>query len=132
MIKKINHIGIAVSNLNEIKKIYGTIMPEAETGEYTVESQKSNILAFDVGGVHLEFLEPTSEDSPIAGFINKKGQGLHHVALETDDVKADLDRLVEEGFRAIDKEPRTGMNGTKIAFLHPKSTGSVLIELCQK
>ncbi len=132
MISKINHIGIAVSDLDEIREIYGKIMPEAEVSECEVASQKSRMLCYDVGGVHMEFLKPTSDDSPIAGFLAKRGQGIHHIALETDDVKADLDRLVGEGFRAIDKEPREGMNGTKIAFLHPKSTGSVLIELCEK
>lgn len=132
MIKKVDHIGIATSNLEAIREQYKHILPDVEPSEHVVESQKSKILCYNVGGVRLEFLEPTAEDSPIAKFIAKRGQGLHHVCLETDDIKTDIDKMASEGCKLIDKEPREGMNNTKVAFIHPASCGSVLTELCQK
>ncbi len=132
MIKKVDHIGIAASSLDEIKNVYGKILSDIQGHEYEVESQKSKILSFDLGGVHLEFLEPSSPDSPIAKFIDKKGPGLHHVALETDDITSELEKLKKDGLKLIDNEPRIGMNGAKIAFVHPKSSGGVLLEVVEK
>lgn len=131
MITGVNHIGIAAPDLEEIRKIYGSILEGIESHEETVEEQKAKILSFDVGGVHLEFLEPTSPDSPIAKFLEKKGPGIHHLALTTDNIEADLSAVREKNLKLIDENPRAGMNNSKIAFLHPKSTGSVLLELCE-
>ena len=131
MIFGVNHIGIAVENLSDIKNIYTDLLPDAHNHEETVAEQKAKTLSFAVGDTHIEFLEPTSAESPIAKFLEKKGQGVHHIALSTDNIAQDLERLKQKGFRLIDETPRNGINDSKIAFIHPKSTGSVLIELCQ-
>jgi len=132
MITSVNHIGIAVENLEEIKKLYDEVLKDCKIHEETIEEQKSKVLSYAVGETHIEFLEPTSADSPIAKFIEKKGQGIHHIAFTTDNIESDMENLKEKNFRFIDEIPRKGMNNTKIAFLHPKSTGSVLVELCQE
>ena len=132
MIKKVDHIGIATSNLEEIRELYKHILPDVEPSEHVVESQKSKMLCYDVAGVHLEFLEPTSDASPIAKFLAKGRKGMHHICFETDDIKADIEKMASEGCKLIDKEPREGMNNTKVAFIHPASCGAVLTELCQK
>ncbi len=132
MINGVNHIGIATSSIEGIKDLYKSILEGCETHEETVAEQKSKILSFQVGGTHIEFLEPTEPDSPIAKFIEKRGAGVHHIALATDNIEHDMQRLKDKGFRFIDETPRTGMNNTRIAFLHPKSTGSILLELCQE
>jgi methylmalonyl-CoA/ethylmalonyl-CoA epimerase len=94
--------------------------------------RKLRIAVFNLNGVRIELLEPTSPDSNIAAFIEKRGEGLHHIAFGDDDVKGTLDRLSEAGVELLDREPRPGVGGTKIAFLDPKSTFRVLMELCEK
>lgn len=132
MIKKVSHIGIAVNNLEESIKFYEKLGLELEAIE-VVESQKVRVAFLPVGKeVCIELLEATSEDSPIAKFIEKKGQGVHHIAFATDNLQDRLDELAEKGIRLIDKEPRGGAHGADIAFLHPKSTGGVLVELCKE
>ena len=132
MIKKVSHIGIAVNNLEESIKFYEKLGLELEAIE-VVESQKVRVAFLPVGKeVRIELLEATSEDSPIAKFIEKKGQGVHHIAFATDNLQDRLDELAEKGIRLIDKEPRGGAHGADIAFLHPKSTGGVLVELCKE
>jgi methylmalonyl-CoA/ethylmalonyl-CoA epimerase len=96
-----------------------------------VAEQKVKVAFFDLNGVHIELLEPISDDSPIAVFIQKKGPGLHHIALASDDLEKELIRLDKEGIQLLDKTPRCGANQKKIAFAHPKSTLKVLMEICQ-
>ncbi len=132
MIKKIDHIGIAVKKLEDRIPFYRDVLglPFLEIEE--LPDRNLRRAGFDCGGVQLELLESTSPDTAIASFIEKKGEGLHHIALEVDDVGKSLETLVEAGIELIDAEPRPGAAGTMIAFLNPGSTGRVLLELVQK
>ncbi len=132
MISQINHIGIAVKSLENHIAFYRDILKLKLLDLEEVNSQKVKTAMFKIGEVKIELLEPTSEESPIAKFINKKGEGIHHIAYETDDVVNEIKYLEEQGINMIDKIPRYGAHGTKIAFLHPKSSGKVLTEICQK
>jgi len=128
---KLDHIGIAVKDLGTARLIYenlGLLCSERES----IEEQKVEVEIFPAGETTIELLEPTSSDSPIAKFISKKGEGLHHIALEVQDIKETLKKCSESGLRLIDKEPRIGAGGHLIAFLHPITAGGVLIELTQK
>lgn len=128
---KLDHIGIAVTDLEAYIKAY-------ETLGFTVESVedvpgfgvKVAFLPMESGSV--ELVQPVAEDSAMAKFLAKKGQGIHHLCFEVDDIRAELARLAEAGVQLVDAEPREGAHGTLVAFLHPKSTGGVLIELTQK
>lgn len=132
MIKKIDHLGIAVKSLEESIPFYEKMLGVACEGQETVVDQKVKTAFFDVGGVHIELLEPTSEDSPIAKFLEKNpAGGVHHVAFATDDLVAQLEQAKADGIRLIDEKPRRGAGGKDIAFLHPKSTMGVLTEFCQ-
>ncbi len=132
MIKKVDHIGIAVPSLEEAIPFYEkTLGLKCEHIE-EVAAQKVRTAFFAVGEVHIELLEPTAPDSPVAKFLEKNGSGVHHVALATDDVMAQLDQAKEAGCRLINETPVDGAGGKKIAFLHPKSTFGVLTELCAK
>lgn len=132
MIKKVSHIGIAVKNLEESIKFYQQLGLKLEAIEI-VESQMVKVAFLPVGTeVRIELLEATSPESPIAKFIEKKGQGVHHIAFATDNLQDRLDQLATDGIRLIDKTPRPGAHGADIAFLHPKSTGGVLVELCKE
>lgn len=132
MIEKVSHIGIAVKNLDEALETWKKLGLEVE-GIETVESQKVRVAFLPVGKeVRIELLEPTSEDSPIAKFIEKKGEGIHHLALATDDVENELKVLEEKDLRLIDKTPRPGAHDASIAFLHPKALTGVLLEVCQE
>ncbi len=131
MLKKVNHIGIAVRSIEEAKRFYEVMGLQVE-GYEVVEEQKVKVAFVPVGETRIELLEPTSEDSPVAKFIAKRGEGIHHIAFEVDDIEKALEVLKENGVRLIDEEPRRGAHGTRIAFLHPKSTNGVLIEICQE
>lgn len=132
MIKKIDHLGIAVKSLEEAVPFYEKMLGVACEGQEVVVDQKVKTAFFDVGGVHIELLEPTSEDSPIAKFLEKNpAGGVHHVAFATDDLVAQLESAKADGIRLIDEKPRKGAGGKDIAFLHPKSTFGVLTEFCQ-
>ncbi len=131
MIQKIDHLGIAVRSLEETVPFYEKALGLVCEGREEVESQKVRTAFFNVGGVHLELLEPTSEDSPIAKFIESKGEGIHHIAFGTDDIGGQLGRARDSGVRLIHEEPFDGAAGKLVAFLHPKSTHGVLTELCQ-
>ncbi|MCC5830526.1 MAG: methylmalonyl-CoA epimerase [Phycisphaeraceae bacterium] len=133
--KAINHIGIAVRSIDEQRPFYEqTLGARFETIE-TVADQKVRVAFFLVGPpgaeVRLELLEPTEQDSPVAKFIEKKGEGLHHVAYTVDRIEQRLEDLAAGGVRLIDSTPRTGAHHTRIAFIHPKSSHGVLTELCQ-
>ncbi|MBW2185628.1 MAG: methylmalonyl-CoA epimerase [Desulfuromonadales bacterium C00003068] len=131
MVKKINHIGIAVHSIEESASLYRDVYGMHDEGIEVVEEQKVKVAFFAVGESRIELLEPTSEDSPVAKFIAKNGPGVHHIAYEVEDVCAEIERLKGEGIRLIDDVPRCGAHHTQIAFLHPKSSGGVLTEMCQ-
>ncbi|MDK2783076.1 MAG: methylmalonyl-CoA/ethylmalonyl-CoA epimerase [Thermococcaceae archaeon] len=131
MIKKVDHIGIAVKNLEEAIKIWENLGLKVEEIE-EVPDQKVRTAIFHAGETRIELLEATSEDSPIAKFIEKRGEGIHHIALGVDNIEEHLEKLKEKGFRLIDEKPGIGAGGAKIAFVHPKSVGGVLLELCER
>ncbi|MCO6041615.1 methylmalonyl-CoA epimerase [Thermococcus alcaliphilus] len=131
MIKKVDHIGIAVRNLEEAIKIWENLGLKVEEIE-EVPDQKVRTAIFHAGETRIELLEATAEDSPIAKFIEKRGEGIHHIALGVDNIEEHLEKLKEKGFRLIDEKPRIGAGGAKIAFIHPKSVGGVLLELCER
>lgn len=130
MIGKIDHLGIAVRSLDESIRYYEeTLGLKCEHTE-EVESQKVRTAFFSVGDTHIELLEPTSEDSPIAKFLESKGEGIHHVAYATDDIQAQLKQASDAGARLIHETPIEGAGNKWVAFLHPKSTHGVLTEFC--
>ena len=128
----IEHVAIAVSSLKEPSKIFGDILGIDNTSTEEVIDQKVVTDIFDTGKGKVELLEATSDDSPISNFLEKRGSGVHHIAFLVDDLEIALKDLAESGIDLIDKSPRIGAEGMLIAFLHPKSTGGVLVELCQK
>ncbi|MCK4620649.1 MAG: methylmalonyl-CoA epimerase [Desulfuromonadales bacterium] len=131
MTKKINHIGIAVKNLENSIPFYRDQLGMEFEGNEEVAEQKVRVAFLKVGESRIELLEPTSPDSPIAKFLEKNGEGIHHMAYEVDDIEAALADMKEKGVRLIDETPRRGAHGSLIAFLHPKATGGVLTEICQ-
>ncbi|MCD4652207.1 MAG: methylmalonyl-CoA epimerase [Candidatus Cloacimonetes bacterium] len=131
MIEKISHIGIAVKDLDAAIEFYKTMGLEVEATE-EVPSQKVKVAFIPVGDVRIELLAATSEDSAIAKLNEKRGEGIQHLALKVDNLKQELSETAEKGIRLIDKVPRPGAHGADIAFLHPKSTFGVLLELCQE
>ncbi|WP_025270176.1 methylmalonyl-CoA epimerase [Hippea sp. KM1] len=131
MIKRIDHIGVAVKDLNKAISLYRDVLGFELLEIEEVESQGVRVAKFDINGVHIEFLEPTSQDSPIYKYIEKKGEGLHHIAYFTDDIDGELDRLKENGIQLINQQPVEGSSNTRIAFIHPKSS-IVLTELVSK
>jgi len=131
MLKKIDHIGIAVPNLDEIKDTLSKAFDLLPEFEEEVTDQKVKVAGYHVGESTIEYLQPVSPDSPIAKFLDKKGTGIHHIAYRVDNLKNTLKRLQDKGFQIIDELPRNGAEGKKIAFIHPKSTNGILIELCQ-
>lgn len=131
MYKKVSHIGVAVKDLEKAREVFRTLGLEVE-GEEVVEDQKVKVAFIPVGETRIELLEATSPDSPVAKFIEKRGEGVHHLALGVDNVEAMLEELKARGVRLVDEKPRKGAHNTLIAFLHPKSTGGLLLELCQE
>ncbi|QKE72238.1 methylmalonyl-CoA epimerase [Arthrobacter citreus] len=129
--KKINHIGIAVRDLETSIQLYTNILGLKLIGIETVESEKVRVAFIEIGEVKIELLEATSNESPIAKFIEKKGEGIHHIALETEDCEKQLEIIKEQGIKLINEIPKEGAHGSLVAFLHPNSTNKVLIELCQ-
>ncbi len=131
MLKKINHIGIAVKDIEAAIEFYKKLGLELEAVE-VVESQKVKVAFIPIGEVRIELLEATSNNSPIAKFIEKKGEGIHHLAFGTDNLQDRLDEIKTKGIKLIDEIPRKGAHNANIAFLHPKSTCGVLVELCEE
>ena len=131
-ITRVDHVGIAVKNLDEMINFYTETLGLKANGTETVEEQKVTVAFMPVGDSELELLESTTEDGPIARFIEKNGEGVQHIALRVDDIEAALAELKEKGVRLIDETPRYGAGGARIAFLHPKSTHGVLLELCER
>ena len=129
---KIEHIGIAVKSLSESNELFKKLFNVPHYKIEEVESEGLKTSFFQVGPNKIELLEATSPDSPIAKFIDKKGEGMHHIAIEVDDILAEMKRLEGEGFILLNKEPKEGADNKLICFLHPKSTNGVLVELCQE
>jgi methylmalonyl-CoA/ethylmalonyl-CoA epimerase len=132
MIKKIDHIGIAVKNLDETLKLYEGLLGLKVTETEVVAEQKVKVAFLPTGDSEVELLESTDPEGPIARFIEKNGEGIQHIAFRVDNLEAKLAELKEKGVRLIDEKPRRGAGGAKIAFLHPKSTFGVLLELCER
>lgn len=129
---KISHIGIAVKSLQEAMQKYGLLFNEPTPHRETVEEQKVDIASYKVGDAVIELTAPTAEDSPISKFLEKRGEGIHHVSFEVEDIQAELTRLKESGAKLINETPKLGAHDMLIAFVHPQSFNGVLVELCQK
>jgi methylmalonyl-CoA/ethylmalonyl-CoA epimerase len=130
MITQIDHIGIAVHSLDAVIPLYETALGLPCEHREEVSAQRVRTAFFNVGGVHLELLEPTSPESPIARFLAERGEGIHHVAFRTDEINGQLAQAAANGLRLINPQPVEGAAGKLVAFLHPKSTHGVLTELC--
>lgn len=129
---KVDHIGIAVKNLDETLKFYTDILGLKCQGTEVVEEQKVKVAFLPVGDTEVELLESTTEDGPIAKFIEKNGEGVQHIAFKVDDIEAAIEEMKAKGMQMIDEKPRYGAGGAKIAFMHPKSTYRVLVELSER
>lgn len=129
---KIEHIGIAVKNLEESNQLFTKLLGKGPYKIEEVASEGVRTSFFEVGGVKIELLEATSDDSPIAKFIEKKGEGVHHLAFAVENAKTSMETHKKNGFTMINQEPKEGADNKMIAFLHPKSTNGVLVELCQE
>ncbi len=129
---KIDHIGIAVKDLEETISFYRDVLGLEVGGTEVVEEQKVKVAFLPVGDSEIELLESTTEDGPIARFIEKNGEGLQHVAFKVENIKEAIEYMESKGMRMIDKEPRYGAGGAKIAFVHPKSSHRVLVELTER
>ena len=132
MIKKIDHVGIAVNSIEKTSELFSKILGLKVAGEEIIEEQKVKIAFLPLGDSELELLESTLPDGPIARFIEKKGEGIQHIAFRVDNLEKALEKLKEEGVMLIDEKPRYGAGGAKIAFLHPKCTNGILIELSER
>jgi len=132
MLNKIEHLGIAVKSIAASAKMYEALLGKPSYKTEIVDSEGVSTMFFQIGDSKIELLEATNPESPIAKFIEKKGEGLHHIAYDVDDIEAELERLEAEGFELIHKSPKDGADSKRIAFLHPKSTGGVLVELCEE
>jgi methylmalonyl-CoA/ethylmalonyl-CoA epimerase len=129
---KLEHIGIAVKNLDSANKLISRLLGKNHYKIEEVQSEGVRTSFFEIGGVKIELLEATNPESPIARFIDKKGEGIHHLAFEVEDINASLKNYESQGFELINKSPKEGADNKMIAFLHPKSTNGVLVELCQE
>lgn len=128
---KINHLGIATKGIDEALKFWSDALGLENVHTEVVEDQKVRVAMLPIGESRVELLEPTSDDSPISKFLEKRGGGIHHIAVEVDDIEASLAKLKEQGMRLIDETPRIGAEGCLVAFVHPAASGGVLLELVQ-
>ena len=128
---KINHLGIATKGIDEALKFWSDALGLENVHTEIVEDQQVRVAMLPIGESRIELLEPTSEDSPISKFLEKRGGGIHHIAVEVDDITASLEKLKSKGMRLIDEEPRIGAEGCLVAFVHPAATNGVLLELVQ-
>ncbi len=131
MMLKVEHIGIAVKDLAASNDLYATLLGKPHYKIETVESEGVNTSFFKSGDTKIELLEATKPESAIAKFIEKRGEGIHHIAFEVEDIEAEMKRLEAEGFRLINKAPKRGADNKLVCFIHPKSANGVLVELCQ-
>jgi methylmalonyl-CoA/ethylmalonyl-CoA epimerase len=128
---RVEHIGIAVKNMAESEKLYETLLGTGCYKKEAVESEKVTTAFFQKGETKIELLESSDPEGVIAKFIEKKGEGLHHIAFEVEDIKAEMERLKSQGFKLLMEEPKHGADNKLICFVHPKSANGVLLELCQ-
>lgn len=129
---KIEHIGIAVKNLEVSNLLYSKLFGTPPYKQEVVESEGVSTSFFKLGASKIELLEATKKDSFIANFIEKKGEGIHHIAFEVDDIEVEIKRLISQGFVVLNQKPKKGADNKLVTFLHPKSTNGVLVELCQE
>ena len=129
--KRIDHIGIAVKSMAGSNELFRKLLGEAHYKVEVVESEKVATSFFHIGESKIELLEASDPESPVAKFIEKRGEGIHHIAFEVDDIRAEMERLESEGFIPLNREPKRGADNKLVAFLHPKSSNGVLVELCQ-
>lgn len=129
---KLEHIGIAVKDLEATNKLYATLFGKKHYKIEEVESEQVRTSFFKTGSSKIELLEATGPESAIAKHIEKRGEGMHHVAFEVKDIYAEMDRLREEGFRILNEKPKRGADNKLVCFIHPKSANGVLVELCQR
>jgi methylmalonyl-CoA/ethylmalonyl-CoA epimerase len=132
MITRINHIGVAVKNLGISSELFNALFEQPQPHTETVPEQKATIAFYPIGQTSIELIESTAQDSSIAKFIEKRGEGIHHLCLEVDDINGEISRLKGRGFQFVSDTATAGGDGYWVAFLHPKSTNGVLIELCEK
>ena len=132
MIQKIEHIGIAVKNLNESNALFKKLFGKEHYKIEAVGSEGVSTAFFMLGETKIELVAATNETSAISKFIEKKGEGIHHIAYAVDNIESEMERLKDEGFEFINKEPKDGADNKRICFLHPKSTNGVLVELCEE
>ena len=130
--RKIEHLGIAVKDLEASKQLFSRLLGKESYKEENVDGEGVNTAFFTVGETKIELLEATRTDSPIARFIEKKSEGIHHIAFDVADIREEVRRLKEEGFEILNEEPKEGADNKLVVFLHPRSTNGVLIELCQE
>jgi methylmalonyl-CoA/ethylmalonyl-CoA epimerase len=128
---RIEHIAIAVKDLDEAVSVFSSILGHPDAGREVVESEQVNIAFFHLGSARIELLEPTAEDSPVGRFLERRGPGLHHIALAVPEIEPALARCRAAGLQTVGEAPRTGAGGRRVAFLHPGSTGGVLLELSE-
>jgi methylmalonyl-CoA/ethylmalonyl-CoA epimerase len=131
MLKRIDHIAIAVTNIEEAAKFYQNVLGLNLSGVEVVTAQKTRVGFFKIGESNVELVQPAEPDSPLLKFLETKGPGIHHICFEVDDVETEVKAYLEKGATLIDQKPRPGAHNTKVAFVHPKSSSGVLIELCE-
>jgi methylmalonyl-CoA/ethylmalonyl-CoA epimerase len=131
MVRRIDHIAIAVHDIDEAAKFYRDILKLDLSGVEVVTEQKTRVGFFKIGENNIELVQPASDDSPLVKFLETRGPGIHHICLEVDDIEWEVEELKKRGARMIDEKPRPGAHNTQVAFIHPKSSGGVLIELNQ-
>ena len=131
-VTKLDHIGIAVKNIDEALAFYRDTLGINSVGTEVIEEQKVKVAFLPVGDTELELLESTAPDGPVAKFIEKRGEGIQHIALRVENIEEALGELKEKGFKLIDQQPRYGAGNARIAFLHPKATGGILLELSER
>lgn len=132
LMKHVEHIGIAVRSLKEANERYERLLGQKAYKTETVESEGVTTAFYKTGETKIELLEATRPDSPIAKFIESRGEGIHHIAYAVDDIRTEMERLSKEGFRLLNQEPKAGADNKLVCFLHPKDAGGVLVELCQE
>jgi methylmalonyl-CoA/ethylmalonyl-CoA epimerase len=131
MLKKINHVAIAVNNIEEAAKFYKNVLGLNLSDVEVVAAQKTRAGFFRIGESNIELVQPAEPDSPLVKFLETKGQGIHHICFEVNDIEAEVKALLKKGATMVDQKPRPGAHQTKVAFVHPKSSSGVLIELCE-
>jgi len=131
MLKKINHVAIAVNNIEEAAKFYKNVLGLNLSDVEVVAAQKTRAGFFRIGESNIELVQPAEPDSPLVKFLETKGQGIHHICFEVNDIEAEVKALLKKGATMVDQKPRPGTHQTKVAFVHPKSSSGVLIELCE-